>query len=94
MVIQVFLGLAGSSKIQHKLNYNDVKRFFWTKASFKYEFGQKIKSNYAGLEKSVKSIQEAAQYVYRLYKAKCLPIGTYLVLPCFIALASSKPNLL
>ena len=28
LVIQVFLGLAGSSKIQHKLNYNDVKRFF------------------------------------------------------------------
>ena len=23
-----FLGLAGSSKIQHRLNYNDVKRFF------------------------------------------------------------------
>ena len=58
LVIQVFLGLAGSSKIQHKLNYNDVKRFFWAKTSFKYELGQKIKLNYAGLETSAKSIQK------------------------------------
>ena len=36
LVIQVFLGLAGYSKIQHKLNYNDVKRFF---------FGQKLHSS-------------------------------------------------
>lgn len=59
LVIQVFLGLAGSSKIQHKLNYNDVKRFFfWAKTSFKYELGQKIKLNYAGLETSAKAIQK------------------------------------
>ena len=73
LVIQVFLGLTGSSKIQHKLNYNDVKRFFWAKTSFKYELGQKIKLNYAGLETSAKSIQKNCTK-YRLYKAKCLPI--------------------
>ena len=58
-LFKFFLGLAGSSKIQHKLNYNDVKRFFWAKTSFKYELGQKIKLNYAGLETSAKSIQKA-----------------------------------
>ena len=59
LVIQVFLGLAGYSKIQHKLNYNDVRRFFWAKTSFKHELAQKIKLNYAGLETSAKSIQKA-----------------------------------
>ena len=74
LVIQVFLGLTGSSKIQHKLNYNDVKRFFLGKNFIQVWIGTKNQAKLCRF-RNVSKINSKNCTKYRLYKEKCrLPI--------------------
>ena len=73
LVIQVFLGLTGSSKIQHKLNYNDVKRFFLGKNFIQVWIGTKNQAKLCRFRNVGKSNSKNCTK-YRLHKAKCLPI--------------------